>query len=107
MANNQNQKANGTTTEQVMEGQQQVQQAPVQAEPQNVQANQPAVTEQQKGGIGDFVKRHWKGLLAGLTGTGAAVTSAILAYKKGKQAGMQAIPPQVGEPEDYSLNPNE
>ena len=63
--------------------------------------------EEQKGGFGTWVKRHWKGLVAGATATAAAVGSAVVAYKKGKAAGQCCVPVQQTEPEDYSLNPNE
>jgi len=81
--------------------QNQVQQVetPVQTEPVNVQV-------EQKTGFGTWLKKHWKGVTAAVTGTGAAVASAIVAYKKGKAAGYAAAP-QVAETEDYSLNPNE
>lgn len=99
MANG-NQKQNGTT-EQVVE-QQQVE-TPVAAEPQQ-QAPQVVVVTEKKG-IGSWLKAHWKGVTAAVTGTGAAVASAIVAYRKGKAAGMTCVPQQ--EQEDYSLNPNE
>lgn len=100
---NQNQK-NGTTEQNV---DQQVQnQAPVNAEPQNGQ-QQTTETTEQKGGFGAWCKRHWKGLVAGVTGALAVGGSAVVAYKKGKQAGVASVPPQMVEPEDYSLNPNE
>lgn len=101
---NQNQKNNGTTEQVVNE--QPVQQNVVPEQPAPV-AQQVAQVEPQKEGFGAWCKRHWKGLVAGVTGTGAVVTSAIFAYKKGKAAGVASVPmPQV-EPEDYSLNPNE
>lgn len=100
---NQNQKVENKATEQQV--QQQVAETPVQAEPQNVQ--QPVQQEQQKTGFGAWLKKHWKGVTAAVTGTGAAVASAVVAYKKGKAAGIAAAPQTVGEPEDYSLNPNE
>lgn len=96
---NQNQKVENKATEQ------QVAETPVQAEPQNVQ--QPVQQAQQKTGFGEWLKKHWKGVTAAVTGTGAAVASAVVAYKKGKAAGIAAAPQTVGEPEDYSLNPNE
>ena len=99
--NNQNQK---TTENQAVE-QQNVQNVQTQAEAPQAQGN--ATTNEQKGGFGSWCKRHWKGLVAGGTGIGAAVTSAVFAYKKGKQAGMMAVPPQTIDSEDYSLNPNE
>lgn len=100
MANGNQKQNNGT--EQV-DGQQQVE-TPVQAEPQQAQVV-VQVTEPKKEGIGGWLKKHWKGVTAAVTGTGAAVASAIVAYRKGKAAGMNCMPPQ--EQEDYSLNPNE
>ena len=98
MANG-NQKAN----ENVNVENNQVQQTPEQ--PQNVQ--QPAVTEE-KGGFGAFCKRNWKKIVAGVTGALAIGGSAVVAYKKGKAAGIMSVPvPQQSEQEDYSLNPNE
>ena len=99
MANGNQKQNNGT--EQVVE-QQQVE-TPVQAEPQQAQVV-VQVTEQKKG-IGSWLKAHWKGVTAAVTGTGAAVASAIVAYRKGKAAGMTCVPQQ--EQDDYSLNPNE
>ena len=68
------------------------------------QAQQIVVVEK-KVGIGTWIKAHWKGLVAGIVGAGAIGGSAVVAYKKGKQAGMNTVP--CGEQEDYSLNPNE
>lgn len=99
MANG-NQKAN----ENVNVENNQVQQTPEQ--PQNVQ--QPAVTEEEKKGFGAFCKRNWKKIVAGVTGVLAIGGSAVVAYKKGKAAGIMSVPvPQQSEQEDYSLNPNE
>lgn len=98
---NQNQKVVENKTEQV-ETTQQVE-TPVQAEPQNAPQKQTPAEEPK--GFGTWLKKHWKGVTAGITGVGAAVGSAILAYKKGKQAGVNSVP--VMEQEDYSLNPNE
>ena len=84
-------------------GAEQVQEAPVQAEPQQQTAPQ---TEEKKGGFGAFVKQHWKGLVATVTGALAIGGSAVVAYKKGKAAGMNYCPPPT-ETEDYGLNPNE
>ena len=99
---NQNQKANGTTGDVVN---QQVQNdVPAQTEPQN---QQPAETEEK--GFGAFCKRNWKKIVAGVTGALAIGGSAVVAYKKGKAAGIMSVPvpQQSGEQEDYSLNPNE
>lgn len=100
MANQNQKQQNGT--EQVVE-QQQVE-TPVQVETPQAQVV-VQVTEPKKEGIGRWLKKHWKGVTAAVTGTGAAVASAIVAYKKGKAAGMNCMPPQ--DAEDYSLNPNE
>lgn len=98
MANG-NQKQNEQQVEEVKQVE-----TPVQAEPQQAQVV-VQVTEPKKEGIGGWLKKHWKGVTAAVTGTGAAVASAIVAYRKGKAAGMNCMPPQ--EQEDYSLNPNE
>ena len=103
MANNEkNENKNVGTQEQ----EQQVQQ-------QNNAPEQPAPVAQatvqvveQKNGFGAWLKKHWKGLTAGVLGPGGLVTSAFVAYKKGKAAGMAQTPMPV-EQEDYSLNPNE
>ena len=102
---NQNQK-NGNGTEQVV-AEQPVQQNVPQTAEQPAGAQQVAQVEQPKEGFGAWCKRHWKGLVAGVTGTGAVVTSAIFAYKKGKAAGAASVPMPTVEQEDYSLNPNE
>lgn len=101
---NQNQKVEEKTEQVNGQVQQQVE-TPVQAEPQNVQ--QVAAQPEQKTGFGGWLKKHWKGVTAAITGGGAAVASAVIAYKKGKAAGIMAAPAPAGEPEDYSLNPNE
>ena len=44
--------------------------------------------EEQKEGFGAWLKRHWKGVTAGGAGLGAAAASVVLAYKKGKQIGV-------------------
>ena len=98
MANNQK----NEKTEQVAEGQQV--QENVQQQPAATQQNQQTA-EPEKTGFGAWLKRHWKGVVAGVTGTGALAASAIVAYKKGKAAGQQCVPVQTDE--DYSLNPNE
>ena len=76
----------------------------MQAEPQQAPQVVVQVTEQ-KQTFGGWLKKHWKGVTAAVTGTGAAVASAIVAYRKGKAAGMTCVPQQ--DAEDYSLNPNE
>ena len=66
---------------------------------------QPVAQPQQEG----WFKTHWKGLTAGAAAVVTAATSAWLAYKKGKAAGIASVPQQPvqqTEPEDYSLNPN-
>ena len=103
---NQNQKNVNGTTEQVVAEQPVQQNVPQQVEQPQMQ-QVAAQVEPQKEGFGNWCKRHWKGLVAGITGTGAVVTSAILAYKKGKAAGVASVPMPVVEQEDYSLNPNE
>lgn len=95
---------NNGTTENVGEQQvqQQVEQTNVQQQPQQVQV----VQVEQKEGVGAWLKRHWKGVVAGIVGTGATVGSAVIAYKKGKAAGIMSVP-APNQDEDYSLNPNE
>lgn len=100
MANQNNQ--NKGTEQQVAE--QQVQQVPEQQQPQQVQ--QPVVIVQtEKEGIGAWFKRHWKGVVGAVTGALAVGGSAVVAYKKGKQAGFNSMPQQ--QDDCYSLNPNE
>lgn len=82
----------------------QTQETPVNAEP---APQQPATTEEQKTGFGGWLKKHWKGVVGGVTATAAAVGSAVVAYKKGKAAGVMSVPVQQTETDDYSLNPNE
>lgn len=85
---------------------QQVQQAPVQAEPAPVTVAAPQqVQTTAGGGFGTWLKRHWKGVVAAVTGAAAVGGSAVVAYKKGKAAGIMSVPQQQ-ETEDYSLNPN-
>lgn len=96
---NQNQKNVNTTEQQVQ------QEVPQQQPEQQVQQVQPQVVVVQKEGFGSWLKRHWKGVVAGLTGTLAVGTSAVVAYKKGKSAGTAAAYQQNDD--DYSLNPNE
>ena len=69
---------------------------------------QQAVEQQteKKGGIGAWFKQHWKGVVAGVTGALAVGGSAVVAYKKGKAAGIMSVPVPEQQ-EDYSLNPNE
>ena len=95
---NQNQK----TVEQQQVPVQQVE-TPVAQE--TLQVQPQVVVVQQSEGVGNWLKRHWKGLTAGVAGVAATVTSAIVAYKKGKAAGVMSVPVQPQE--DYSLNPNE
>ena len=79
-----------------------VQNAPA-AEPVNA-APQQGTTEEKKG-FKAWLKKHWKGAAAGLAGALALGGSAVVAYKKGKAAGIMSVP--VEPTEDYSLNPNE
>lgn len=103
MANNQKQQ-NGTTGEVVNQPVQET--VPVQTEAQVVVVQQPAEPEKQ--GFGAWCKRNWKKLAAGATALLAAGGSAVVAYKKGKAAGIMSVPvPQQQEQDDYSLNPNE
>lgn len=97
MANQNNQK-----TEQVAE--QQAQQAETQAQQQPTEQPQIVVVQKQNGFL-QWCKQHWKGLVACIAGAGAVTGSAIVAYKKGKAAGLNYAP--MPEQDDYSLNPNE
>ena len=67
-------------------------------------AQQPAVATEQKGGFGSWCKAHWKGITAGVLGALGIGGSAVVAYRKGKAAGIASVP--VTDGEDYSLNPN-
>ena len=96
---NQNQKQN----EQQVEQEQQVT-APVQAEPVQQQAAPQQVQAEEKKGLGGWLKKHWKGVTATIVGVGTAAGSAVVAYRKGKAAGIMSVPQQ--EADDYSLDPN-
>lgn len=91
-------------TEQQVEQNVQQANAPVQPEPQQ-QAPQQVVVQPEKEGFGGWLKRHWKGVTATIVGAGTAVGSAVVAYKKGKAAGVMSVQP-LQETEDYSLDPN-
>lgn len=67
---------------------------------------QTAVATEEKKGFGAFCKAHWKGITAGVLGALGIGGSAIVAYKKGKAAGIASVP-LPNEEDDYSLNPNE
>ena len=98
MANQEkNQNQNGQQQEQV----QQQNAAPAQPE----QVVQQQVVVEQKQGPKGWLKQHWKGAVAAITGLFAAGGSAYVAYKKGKAAGINSVP--LPQTEDYSLNPNE
>ena len=108
MANqNNNQKVNGATEQVVTEPvQTQVNaEVPVQPAPAPVQQQ---VAPQQEGGFKTFCKKHWKGLVAGVTGIVGTAASAVVAYKRGKAAGIMSVPvpPMATDQEDYSLDPN-
>lgn len=105
MANGNQKQQNGTTGEVVTQPVQET--VPVQTEAQVVVVQQqPAEPEKQ--GFGAWCKRNWKKLAAGATALLAAGGSAVVAYKKGKAAGIMSVPvPQQQEQDDYSLNPNE
>ena len=101
--NQNNQKANnGVVTE--PQGQQTAG-VPAQAETPQVVVQQPAETQKQ--GFGGWLKQHWKGAVAVLTGAAAVGGSAVVAYKRGKAAGIMSVPVPQQEQEDYSLNPNQ
>lgn len=70
--------------------------------PETPPVEQKTATTEEKETFGKKVKRHWKGLAAGIAGGALLIGSAIAAYRRGKAA--SAVPEQ---PEDYSLNPNE
>lgn len=93
---NQNQK-----TEQVQQVEAKVE-TPVQAAEPVVQPQ--AVPAEEKQGIKGWLKKHWKGVTGAIAGAVAAGGSAIVAYKKGKAAGIMSVP--MPEQEDYSLDPN-
>ena len=95
---NQNQKVEKT------EGQEQVQNVQVQAAEAPVQ--QAAPVEQPKQGFGTWFKKHWKAVVGTVAGAGAVVGSGVVAYKKGKAAGIMSVPVPQQEPDDYSLDPN-
>ena len=84
-------------------------QEPVQNEVPVVQAEPVAqtaeVATEQKNGFGKWLKKHWKAVVGGVTGALAVGGSAVVAYKKGKAAGINSVP--LPDQEDYSLNPNE
>ena len=54
--------------------------------------------------LGQKLKKHWKGVTATIVGVGTAAGSAVVAYRKGKAAGIMSVPQQ--EADDYSLDPN-
>lgn len=87
------------------EGQEQVQNVQVQAAEAPVQQTAP-VAEQPKKGFGAWLKQHWKGVVGAVAGTGAVIGSGVVAYKKGKAAGIMSVPVPQQEPDDYSLDPN-
>ena len=91
----QNQNNKGTEQEAQQQAQQTQQEAPVVAQQQ--------AQEQQKSGFGNWMKRHWKGVVGTVTGALAVGGSAIVAYKKGKAAGAVM---QTQQEDDNSLNPN-
>lgn len=101
MSNPKNEK-NGQEVEQ-----QQVQNTPEQ-QPAPVEQQQVTTTEpEKKEGFGGWLKRHWKGTVAGVAAVFAVGGSAYAAYRKGKAVGINSVPVNTGEQEDYSLNPNE
>jgi hypothetical protein len=58
----------------------------------------------EKKGFGSWLKAHWKGVTAAITGLGITAGTAVVAYKKGKNAQQSQ---QYTATDDYSLNPNE
>ena len=99
MANNETKKEviNQATTEQVQ------QTAAPQQETTPVVVQQVVVPAEETGFKG-WLKKHWKGVTAALVGAGAAAGSAVVAYKKGKAAGVAYAPQQ--DDDNYSLDPN-
>ena len=83
-----------------------VEQQNAQQQVQTPVAQTAAPAEQQKGGFGAWLKKHWKGVAAGVSALGAIGGSAVVAYKRGKAAGVASVPVPMAEPEDYSLDPN-
>lgn len=65
---------------------------------------QEAKNVETKQSVKGWLKEHWKGVAGSVAGLGAAAVSAVIAYKKGKEAN---VLPTVPESEcDYSLDPN-
>lgn len=102
---------NGQNPQVMANGQQQVnpapqqpipEQGPVMMQPQMVMVQQPA-----KETLLDKAKRHKAAIAAAIVGIGTAITSAVMAYRKGKEAGaMQQMTVMPDPYEDNSLNPN-
>lgn len=105
MANGNQKQVNGTENQGTVEQQNaQNVQAQQQAEQPVAAPQQQVPTQQEKEGFGGWLKKHWKGVAATIVGAGTAVGSAVVAYRKGKQAGVMSVP--VPDQEDYSLDPN-
>lgn len=88
---------NGEQVVGMQEGQQ------VQQQPQ--QNGQQVQQEPEQKGFGKWLKRNWKKIAVAASGAAAIGGSAVVAYKRGKAAGIQSVPYPT-EPEDYSLDPN-
>ena len=79
--------------EKMMEMQKQIEELTKKLEAKNADAEEPKKEEpkkeeQKEGGFGAWLKRHWKGVTAGGAGLAAAAASTVVAYKKGKQLGV-------------------
>lgn len=78
--------------EKMVEMQKQIEELTKKLEAKNADAEEPKKEEpkkeEQKEEFGAWLKRHWKGVTAAGTGLAAAAASTVLAYKKGKQIGV-------------------
>ena len=61
-------------------------------------------SEEKSGGFIQWCKKHWKALTGAALGVAGASAATVVAYKKGKAAGIGCV---VSPDEDYSVNPNE
>lgn len=98
--NNTNPQANNGTNQVVTAPQ------PVQTQPEQGQVQMVMVQQPQKEGLWDKIKRHKAAVVTTIVGIGTAVTSAVMAYRKGKEAGAMQQMPMQDPYEDNSLNPN-
>lgn len=66
---------------------------------------QEAKVVETKQSVKGWIKAHRKGVAGTIAGIGAAAVSAVIAYRKGKEATMPTVPME-SEDNDYSLDPN-